>query len=171
MRQDPAQPRGAACGQVSRDDDDDDYDGHDDTHDDNDDDFQGPERVDCPASRRQESPARQVHQVQRVKMIMMMTSLIVRMITKQGMPVDVKDKRQMTAMHHAISGMSSFSVTLDVRHSPCKSQSSGQFSFMSCSHIFGCTNQSICPSPPLVLTAHITHSASMPASDWPMWIT
>ena len=47
-------------------------------------------------------------------MIMMMTSLIVRMITKQGMPVDVKDKRQMTAMHHAISGMSSFSVTLDI---------------------------------------------------------
>ena len=51
-------------------------------------------------------------------MIMMMTSLIVRMITKQGMPVDVKDKRKMTAMHHAISGMSSFSVTLDTRHSP-----------------------------------------------------
>ena len=161
MRQDPAEPRGAAGGQVSRDDND------DDPHDDYD--VQGPEGTDCPAPRRQESPARQVHQVQRVKMIMMMTSLIVRMITKQGMPVDVKDKRQMTAMHHAISGMSSFSVTLDIP--PCKSQSSGRFSFMSCSHIFGCTNQSICPSPPLVLTAHITHSASMPASDWPMGIT
>ena len=64
MRQDPAEPRGAAGGQVSRDDD-----GHDDTHDDYD--VQGPEGSDCPAPRRQESPARQVHQVQRVKMIMM----------------------------------------------------------------------------------------------------
>ena len=167
MRQDPAEPGGAAGGQVSCDDD-----GHDDNDDDDDDDddaVQGPEGSDSPAPRRQESPARQVHQVQRVNMIMMMTSLILRMITKQGMPVDVKDKRQMTAMHHAISGMSSFSVTLDIP--PCKSQSSGRLSFMSCSHIFGCTNQSICPSPPLVLTAHITHSASMPASDWPMWIT
>ena len=47
-----------------------------------------------------------------------MTSVMVRMIIKQGMPVDVKDKRQMTAMHHAISGMTSFTVTLDI--TPCR---------------------------------------------------
>ena len=46
--------------------------------------------------------------------MMVITTLMVRMIIKQGMPVDVKDKRQMTAMHHAISGMTSFSVTLDI---------------------------------------------------------
>ena len=45
---------------------------------------------------------------------MVIVTLMVRMIIKQGMPVDVKDKRQMTAMHHAISGMTSFSVTLDI---------------------------------------------------------
>ena len=28
----------------------------------------------------------------------------IRMITKAGMPVDIKDKKQLTAMHHAISG-------------------------------------------------------------------
>ena len=51
-------------------------------------------------------------------MVIRMTSVMVRMIIKQGMPVDVKDKRQMTAMHHAISGMTSFTVTLDIP--PCR---------------------------------------------------
>ena len=51
-------------------------------------------------------------------MVIRMTSVMVRMIIKQGMPVDVKDKRQMTAMHHAISGMTSFTVTLDI--TPCR---------------------------------------------------
>ena len=46
--------------------------------------------------------------------MMVKVTLVVRMIIKQGMPVDVKDKRQMTAMHHAISGMTSFSVTSDI---------------------------------------------------------
>ena len=51
-------------------------------------------------------------------MVIRMTSVMARMIIKQGMPVDVKDKRQMTAMHHAISGMTSFTVTLDIP--PCR---------------------------------------------------
>ena len=28
----------------------------------------------------------------------------IKMIIKQGMPVDIKDKKQLTPMHHAISG-------------------------------------------------------------------
>ena len=35
-----------------------------------------------------------------------MQAKFISMIIKQGMPVDIKDKKQLTAMHHAIHGNS-----------------------------------------------------------------
>ncbi len=58
----------------------------------------------------------------------MASVMVVRMIIKQGMPVDVKDKRQMTSMHHAISGMSSFTVTFDIPPVQCVDTESGAVS-------------------------------------------
>ena len=34
---------------------------------------------------------------------LMLQAKFITMIIKQGMPVDIKDKKQLTAMHHAIS--------------------------------------------------------------------